>query len=172
MGRHTGAQTISNRVEAAPYVAERFVQTFADEGSCLEWLRNYMFPAGIVCPNDACRRYGLVTKHHRVLSRRSYCCAHCGHHVHPTAGTIFHKSATPLRLWFYAIYLTASTDGRIPAREIQRQLGVTYKTAWRMSRQIRAIFDAPRHPDERRLGVGHAIATFVAAHEAGTPASG
>jgi IS1 family transposase len=56
--------------------------------SCLEWLRNHLYPNGIKCKK--CQK---VTKHRRVASRPSYSCDSCGNHVHPTAGTIFHKSS-------------------------------------------------------------------------------
>src|SRR5438067_1276303 len=109
-------------------------QQFPDDAACLEWLRTYLYPDGIRCP--ICER---VTKHHRVMSRKSYSCDRCGHHVHPTAGTIYHKSTTPLRLWFYAVFLMASTRCGIAAKQIQRETGVTYKTAWRMFKQIRSM---------------------------------
>lgn len=172
MATEKGSPTTLHRLEATRGPEARFGRVVPDEAACLEWLKNYVHPAGIVCQNKGCPRYREVTKHHRVLSRRSYCCAHCGHHVHPTAGTLFHKSPTPLRLWFYAIYLMASTGCEIPAREIQRQLGVTYKTAWRMCTQIRALFDeAPPPHGARPLGIGPAIAGFVASHELAPPAS-
>jgi transposase-like protein len=157
------APAIMQSVETAPDAAVRFGRAFPDEASCLEWLKNYLYPAGIACQNAACPRYGQATKHYRVLSRRSYCCAHCGHHVHPTAGTIFHKSPTPLRLWFYAAYLVASTGSEIPARELQRELGVTYKTAWRMWTQIRALHDdgLPGSHRGRPLGIVSAIVSAV-----------
>jgi len=56
-----------------------------------------------------------------------------------TVGTIFEHSPTPLKLWFYAIYLMSSTRCGISAKQIQRETGVTYKTAWRMFRQIRTL---------------------------------
>ena len=70
-------------------------------------------------------------KFHRVKSRPSYSCDSCGH---PSirGGTIFHKSATSLHLWFYAGYLLTSTRCGISAKQLERELGVTYKTAWRM----------------------------------------
>jgi transposase-like protein len=111
-----------------------FNAMFTDDATCLEWLKNHLYPNGIHC--EMC---GRVTKHHRVASRPSYSCDHCGHHVHPTAGTIYHKSTTPLRLWFYAVYLMASTRCGISAKQIQRETGVTYKTAWRMFKQIRSM---------------------------------
>jgi len=155
--------TIPGRRDTPPYAGTRFERAFPDEAACLEWLKQYVYPDGIVCRNKGCERYGQVIKHHRVLSRRSYSCAACGRHVHPTADTIFHKSPTPLRQWFYAIHLMAATECEIPAREIQRLLGVTYKTAWRICHQIRPLFEraAPgRRPEDRR-GIGIAIARFV-----------
>ena len=113
-----------------------FEREFPDEDSCLEWLKDQVFPDGIYC--EPC---GRVTKHHRVRSRRSYSCDRCGHHVHPTAGTIYHKSRTPLTKWFYATYVLSSIDPDIPITELQHELGVTYKTAWRMTHLIRSMFD-------------------------------
>jgi len=109
---------------------------FPDDDACLEWLKNYLYPDGIHC--DKCQR---ITKHHKVTNRRSYSCDYCGHHVHPTAGTIYHKSPTPLRTWFYAVFKMASTRCGISAKQIQRETGVTYKTAWRMFKQIRSMLD-------------------------------
>jgi len=117
-----------------PYTLKDFQRQFPDDATCLEWLKNYLYPDGIFC--DACQ---AITKHHRVASRPSYSCDHCGHHVHPTADTIFHKSPTPLTTWFYAVYLMAQTRCGISAKQIQRETGVTYKTAWRMFKQIRSM---------------------------------
>jgi transposase-like protein len=78
-----------------------------------------------------------------VKSRPSWSCDHCGHHIHPTAGTIFHKSSTSLQLWFYAIYLMTSTRCGISAKQLERELGTTYKTAWRMFNKIRNELMAP-----------------------------
>jgi transposase-like protein len=117
-----------------PYTLKDFQKQFPDDATCLEWLRNRLYPEGIYC--ETCE---ATTKHHRVVSRPSYSCDHCGHHVHPTAGTIFHKSPTPLTTWFYAVYLMASTRCGISAKQIQRETGVTYKTAWRMFKQIRSM---------------------------------
>lgn len=111
-----------------------FEATFPDDAACLEWLRNYLYPDGIFC-----KKCGQDRPHHRVLSRPSYSCDYCGHHVHPTAGTIFHKSSTSLKTWFHAIFLMASTRCGISAKQIERETGVTYKTAWRMFKQIRIM---------------------------------
>ena len=116
------------------YTIRDFNRDFSDDAACLEWLKDYLYPEGIYCKN--CKQ---VRKHHRVKSRPSFSCDFCGHHVHPTAGTIFHKSPTPLKLWFYAIYQMSSTRCGISAKQIQRETGVTYKTAWRMWSQIRKL---------------------------------
>lgn len=77
--------------------------------------------------------------HHKLQKRRTYVCASCGHHVNPTAGTILENTRTPLVSWFYAIYLFCTTRHGVSGKELQRQLGVTYKTAYRIGQQIRDL---------------------------------
>ena len=116
------------------YTIKDFQGDFPDEDACLEWLKDWLYPDGMYCKIDK-----KITPHHKMKTRKSYSCELCGHHVHPTADTIFHKSTTPLTLWFYAIYLMASTRAGISAKQLERELGVTYKTAWRMFHQIRKM---------------------------------
>ena len=116
------------------YTIQKFNKDYPDDAACLEWLYLFFYPDGIKCI-----KCGKVTKHHRIKSRPSYSCDVCGHHVHPTAGTIFEKSVTPLKLWFYAVFLMSSTRAGISAKQLERELGVTYKTAWRMFKQIRTM---------------------------------
>ena len=118
------------------YTIRDLRRDFPNDEACLEWLRDRRWPDGIYCQN--CHK---VTAHPLVRSRKSYSCQVCGEHVHPTAGTIFHKSSTPLTLWFHAIYLMAQTRGGIAAKQVERELGVTYKTAWRICRLIRSRLD-------------------------------
>ena len=118
------------------YTVKDFRKQFPNDDVCLEWLKNYLYPDGIHC--ETCQK---ITPHYKVASRRSYSCQFCGHHVHPTADTIYHKSTTPLTDWFYAIYLMASTRCGISAKQLERELGVTYKTAWRMFHQIRSMLE-------------------------------
>jgi hypothetical protein len=116
------------------YTIRDLQRDFPDDDACLAWLKDYLYPEGIYCPVD-----NKITPHHKMKKRKSYSCELCGHHVHPTADTIFHKSSTPLTLWFYAVYLMASTRAGISAKQLERELGVTYKTAWRMFHQIRKM---------------------------------
>jgi transposase len=128
------------------YSMMEFMREFPDDRACLDYLwRQRYAPDG---SHVDCPKCGVTRKFHRVADRPSYDCDTCGRHVHPTAGTIFHKSATSLHLWFYAMYVMASTRCGISAKQLERELGVTYKTAWRMFNLIRnelmAQDDAPQ----------------------------
>lgn len=108
---------------------------FPDDAACLDylWRQNLSWDGN----HAQCPKCGQVRRFHRVQSRPSYSCDACGHHLHPTAGTIFHKSSTGLDIWFRAVFLMSSTRCGISAKQLERELGVTYKTAWRMANLIR-----------------------------------
>jgi transposase len=135
------AKTKIKRPKMARYTFKDFETQFPNDDACLEWLKDYLYPDGIFC--QPCDK---VTKHHKVVSRKSYSCQYCGHHVHPTADTIYHKSSTSLKTWFHAICLMASTRCGISAKQLERETGVTYKTAWRMFKQIRMMLNEDRDP--------------------------
>lgn len=116
------------------YTLKQFNTQFPDDAACLRFLVEARWPEGILCPKCA-----KVTKHYLIAKRRVFNCEFCNNQVSPTADTIFDHSPTPLRSWFYAMFLMASTRCGISAKQLQRELGVTYKTAWRMFHQIRAI---------------------------------
>jgi transposase len=116
------------------FTIKDFKQRYPSDDACLEELMQLRFSNRSTCLNSTCQK---VTKFHRVASKRVYECQWCGHQISPTAGTIFHKSATPLSDWFYIMYLMTATRSGVSAKEVQRQLGVTYKTAWRMCNKIR-----------------------------------
>jgi transposase len=134
------------------YTLFEFDREFPDDAACLEWLVRYRYPDGIYCPK--CEK---VTKHYREKKRPSYSCQFCGHRVHPMVGTIFEDSATSLRLWFYGIYLMASTRCGISAKQLERELGVTYKTAWRMFKQIRSLLTQDEERFEGTVEVDEAF---------------
>ncbi len=116
------------------YTLKDFQREFADEDKALAHLVTLLYPDGITC--RACEK---VRPHTRIKGRAGYACDSCGTHMYPKAGTIFEKSSTPLDSWFYAMYLLASTRCGISAKQLERELGVTYKTAWRMFSQIRKL---------------------------------
>jgi transposase-like protein len=116
-----------------------FMRDFPDDAACLEWLWRERFSEdGTHADCPKCEREGVAFKRYATSQRRqSWTCTGCGHHIHPMAGTIFHKSSTSLHLWFYAFYLMTSTRCGISAKHLERELGVNYKTAWRMLNRIR-----------------------------------
>ena len=117
-----------------------FMREYPDDATCLEWLWRERFSEdGTHADCPKCKREQVVFKRYGTAQRRqSWTCTGCGHHVHPTAGTIFHKSSTSLHLWFYAFYLMTSTRCGLSAKTLEREIGVNYKTAWRMLNKIRA----------------------------------
>ncbi len=125
-----------SQVSDATYTIMDFMRQFPDDAACLDylWRRHYATADG---QHAQCPKCEEVRKFHRVASRPSYSCDSCGHHIHPTANTIMHKSSSSLHLWFHAIFLMASTRMGISAKQLERELGVTYKTAWRMFTKIR-----------------------------------
>lgn len=110
----------------------QFFAKFPNDDACLEHLFNVRFGQGHECPK--CER---EAKWYRLTNEQAYSCQWCGHHIHPMVGSIFEKSRTPLQLWFYAIFLFTTSKHGVSGKELERQLGVTYKTAWRMAKLIR-----------------------------------
>jgi transposase len=141
-----------NRRQTIPkelrYTRNQFDREFPDDDACLEQVKEQRFPGGMA----VCHKCEGPRKHYRVRGRTAYACDHCGNHIYPLAGTIFEKSSTSLRIWFQAMYLMGSTRCGISAKQIQRETGVTYKTAWRMFKQIRSLMS-----EDVRLGGGGGV---------------
>ena len=114
------------------YTIKDLRKEFATEDKCLE----YVFQ----------QKHGSIEGYYRVSNRKCWAHKDTGHQIHPLANTIFAKSRTPLTLWFHAIFLFSSSKNGVSAKELQRQLGVTYKCAWRMAHEIRKLMsqDGPR----------------------------
>ena len=111
---------------------KEFFNRYPTDAACLQQIFDVRFGQKHECPK--CER---AAKWYPIKAERAFSCGNCGHHLHPTVGTIFEGSRTSLQSWFYAIYLFTTTRHGVPAKELQRQLGVTYKTAWRMGHKIR-----------------------------------
>lgn len=147
----------------------QFFQKFPTDEACLEHLFNVRFGQGHECPK--CKR---DAKWYRIKAEQAFSCQWCGHHIHPMVGSIFEKSRTPLQLWFYAIFLFTTTRHGVSAKELQRQLGVTYKTAYRMGKLIREHM-AAIDGEEPIGGEGKVVEvdeTYVGGHRTGTVGRG
>lgn len=116
------------------YTKKEFDREFSSDDACLKVVFTNRYGAKHECP--VCHLKG---RFHKLADRKRYDCQ-CGYGVYPLSGTIFHKSDTSLKDWFYAMFLFSSSKNGVAAKEIERQLGVTYKTAWRMAKQIRLLF--------------------------------
>jgi transposase-like protein len=112
----------------------QFFQRFSDDDTCLAHVMEMRYGM-----RHTCGKCGKDATFHQLSERPAFACAQCGAHVYPCAGTILQDTRTPLQLWFYAIYLFVATRHGVSGKELQRQLGVTYKTAWRMGQQIRKL---------------------------------
>lgn len=111
-------------------------QDFPNDNVCLD----YIFT----------KKCGETQGYYRVKNRKCYSHQSTKHQIHPLVGTIFEKSSTPLTLWFHAIFLFSSSKNGVSAKELQRQLGVTYKCAWRMAKQIRSLMEQGTDPSLER----------------------
>jgi transposase len=129
------------------YSVTEFLAEFPDDAACLEHLwrtRHALDGEHAHCLK--CDAVKVFKRYETKQQRQSWTCTACGHHLHPTAGTIFHRSSTSLRLWFHAMYLMTSTRCGISAKQLERELGVHYKTAWRMFNKIRNELMAEADP--------------------------
>jgi transposase len=144
-----------------PMTLIQFRELYPDEDACLEHLMRTRYGERHCC--SKCKKQA---RYYRVKKRRSYECEWCAHQVYPTAGTPFEKTRTNLVSWFHAMFMFCSTRNGVSAKELQRQLGVTYKTAWRMGHEIRKYMafvdgDAPLGGDHPGAPIVEADKAFV-----------
>src|SRR3954452_21205342 len=119
------------------YTIMDFMRDFPTDDACLDYLwRKNVSADG---EHAECPKCKQMRRFHKLSKHPAYSCDACGHHLHPTAGTIYHKSSNSLVLWFHAVFLISQTRCGISAKQLERDLGVTYKTAWRMHNKIRSM---------------------------------
>lgn len=116
------------------YTLDTLNKEFPTDNACLDYIFQKRYGHLEFCPKCAAE-----TKFYKLKTRKIYKCKHCGFELYPLANTIFHKSETPLTKWFFAIYLFSNGKNGTSAKELERHLGVTYKCAWRMAKQIRLM---------------------------------
>jgi transposase-like protein len=118
---------------ADKFTFQQFKSQYPDDDACLQAIFDRRYEKRDVCP-----QCGVVGKLTKIEGRRAYACKE-GCHTYPCAGTIFEHSSTFLSPWFHAMYLLTATRNGVSAKELQRQLGVTYKCAWRIGHQLRIL---------------------------------
>ncbi len=121
------------------YTISNFRTDFPDDNACLDKIFDLRYGSQNECPK--CNNSFSYT---RVKNRQCYQCGKCYNQIYPCAKTVFENSKTPLLYWFYAIYLFTASKNGVSAKEIERQLGVTYKCAWRMLKHIRILMGSQK----------------------------
>jgi transposase-like protein len=117
------------------YTFQQFKTDYPDDDACLDAIFAQKYGE-----HPTCNGCGVAeSTFHRISGRRASACQWCGHHLYPCVGTPFEKSSTKLTLWFHAMYLMTATRNGVSAKELERQLGVTYKTAWRIGHELRKL---------------------------------
>ncbi len=118
------------------------IEDFGSEEKCRAYLEELRWPDGPVCPR--CEGLGVS----RISTRDQFECnaKGCRYQFSVTAGTLFHDSHLPLWKWFLAIYLMCESKKGISAKQLQRMLKVTYKTAWYLSHRVRAAMGDDEQP--------------------------
>lgn len=140
-------------IKGMRYTYKQFKQLYPDDDACLEMIFQNRYGSVKFCPSCAAE-----TTFYRVKKRQCYACQWCGYQLFPLAGTIFRKTTTPLTDWFHAIYLFSVAKNGVSAKELERHLGVTYKTAWRMGKQIRLLM---QQDTTQLTGVIEADETYI-----------
>jgi transposase len=152
----------SKQTQASKYTFRQFQAQYPDDDACLLAVFNRKTGPDFACPSCAV----IGAKFHKITGRRAYACQYCGHHYYPCVGTPFEHSSTPLTLWFHAMYLMTATRNGVAAKELQRQLGVTYKCAWRIGHQLRDLMAARDEAGNTGPLTGHVEIdeTYVGGH--------
>jgi len=109
-----------------------FIEHFGTEEQCRAHLFAMRFGSGFVCPRCG-HMHGVEIK-----TRLSMQCSNCGYQQSATVGTVMHDTKLPIQKWYYAIYLITSGKRGMSAKELQRHIKVTYKTAWYINQRIRS----------------------------------
>lgn len=121
-----------------PGTFQEFLAWFPDDRACLDYLAGLRWPDGFVCP--AC---GVVDDPWRT-ARGLWMCRSCGRKTSVTAGTIFHRTRTPLTTWFAAMWMVTSQKNGVSALGLQRALGFgSYETAWAWMHKMRRAMVRP-----------------------------
>ncbi len=112
---------------------------FKDEDAARVYLEGQRWPEGPICPHCACvgRIYPIEANKEKNVRKGLYHCNDCEQQFTVTVGTVFERSKVPLHKWLMATYLMSSSKKGISAKQIERSLGVTYKTAWFMCHRVR-----------------------------------
>lgn len=148
-----------------PRTFQEFRDWFPDDAACLDYLEQLRWPDGFICPECGC------SDGWRISQRRMWMCAACQRKTSVTAGTIFHRSHTPISTWFAAAWFVTSTKNGMSALALQNQLGFgSYETAWAWLQKLRRAMVRPGR--DLLTGVVELDETFVGGVSVGKNGAG
>src|SRR5712675_411995 len=113
---------------------------FATEAKCLDYLEHMRWPNGVACVHCGAMNVSTITRKAGKNKRaRIYQCLEkeCGKQFSATSGTIFNDTHLPLTKWFLAIAMICEAKKGMSAKQLERHLGVNYRTAWHLCHRIR-----------------------------------
>ncbi len=123
-----------------PVSWRQFLDRFGTEEACVAYLQGLRWPQGFVCPHCAARAAPYPSSRGRLV------CRACAFQATVTAGTVFDKTRTPLRVWLAACWYIVNQKHGASALGLQRALGLgSYQTAWAMLHRLRRAM-APMEP--------------------------
>jgi transposase-like protein len=127
-----------------PRTFEEFLDWFATENDCLQYLEWIRWQTGFVCPKcDAAKGWRT--------GRGLWHCSGCGHQTSVTAGSVFDGSRKPLRLWFHVMWLMMAQKTGLSAKNLCDTYGFgSYQTAWAWLHKLRGVM--VRNGRERLTG--------------------
>lgn len=135
---------------------------FNTEEKCIAHFERIRWPQGptcIKCGSTRIMKFDTLGRTKKV--RHLYECVDCRYQYSVTAGTVFHDSHLPLTKWFLAIYLICSAKKGVSAKQLQRQLSTSYKTAWYMAHRIRLAMSEDADFCQKFAGVCEVDETYV-----------
>lgn len=120
---------------------------FSDALAAREYLESLRWPAGPVCPHCAAgqRAFRLRPRPERQLRPGVWKCTACAKQFTVTVNTLFEDSKLPLHKWLQALERLRRTAAGVTARDLEQELGITYKSAWKLLDRVRYAFN--RRPD-------------------------
>tara|TARA_B100002049_G_scaffold235722_1_gene220745 strand:+ start:736 stop:1689 length:954 start_codon:yes stop_codon:yes gene_type:complete len=125
-----------NQVQMQPGLSMReFMARYGTQAQCEQALVAARWPEGFVCPSCRCRHATTFERH----GRTHWQCQRCHHQATATSNTVFASTKLPLTVWFLAMHLMTQAKNNVSALELRRQLGVSYKAAWRIKQKLMQV---------------------------------
>lgn len=137
------------------------VRRYGDDGECMKMLEELRWPDGPRC----CRCDSAKAK--KITGRRFYNCRDCGHQYSVTSGTFLHRTHLPLIKWVIAAALICNAKKGISAKQLSRDIAVTYKVAWAMSHKLRRAMQKAQARQRPFRGTVEVDESYI-----GSPAAG